>query len=435
MISEKLSSWGNLSANLHDIEYIFSQKQAINTIPHAPKKGLVFGNGRSYGDVPLNSNGLIWNMSGLSRFISFDPEQAILHCEAGITLQEIHRVFNPLGWMLPVTPGTLIPTVGGAIANDVHGKGHHSSGSFGDHLLYIKLLRTDGEIIECSRQHNADWFYATIGGIGLTGVILEAKLTMRKITSTWIDAETIPFYHLDNFFTLSDSSEQAWEYSVSWIDCFSGKNSRGLFMRGNLSQETKPTPSPKERSFPIMPPVSLVNGISLPLFNFAYFNINRLKPRKQLVDFEPFFYPLDAIHDWNRMYGPKGFFQYQSVIPKEVGKVATDEMLKVIKKSGEGSFLGVLKTFGHSESGGLLSFPMKDGVTLALDFPNKGESTLRLFNLLDRIVEEARGRLYLAKDTRMPKSLFEKGYPRIAEFLRFHDKGISSDLSRRLLGV
>lgn len=432
---KNIQAWGRLSNTEHHVIPLITPSQASRQILHGAFPGIAHGMGRSYGDVALNGNGTLWLTTAMNHLMSFDLNTGILHCEAGATLQDIHRTLIPQGWMLPVTPGTQMITVGGAIANDVHGKNHHASGSFGDHVLQIKLVRTDGEIIECSKTERADWFYATLGGIGLTGIILEAKIQLRPVQSSWIDAETIPYHNLDEFFALSDSSEPDWEYTVSWIDCMNGANAKGLFSRGNLaSASMQAEPAINDKTFPITPPISLVNKFSLPLFNFAYFHGNSLKSQSQKVHYEPFFYPLDAMHEWNKMYGPKGFYQYQSVIPKEIGKEVTQEMLNAIKKSGEGSFLAVLKTFGDRESGGLLSFP-KAGVTLALDFPNRGEKTLKLLNELDHIVAQAQGRLYLAKDARMPSSLFEAGYPRLNEFLKYRDPGISSEMSRRLLGA
>ncbi|EXB47888.1 FAD-binding oxidoreductase [Acinetobacter sp. 1000160] len=430
-----IQAWGRLSNTEHQVIPLITPVHAFKQIRQETFPGIAHGMGRSYGDVALNGNGVLWLTTAMNHLISFDLQTGILHCEAGATLQDIQRTLIPQGWMLPVTPGTQMITVGGAIANDVHGKNHHAFGSFGDHVLYIKLLRTDGEIIECSKTERAEWFYATVAGIGLTGIILEVKIQLRPVQSSWIDAETIPYHNLDEFFALSDSSEPDWEYTVSWIDCMNGANAKGLFSRGNLAgASTQVEPAINDKTFPITPPVSLVNKLSLPVFNFAYFHGNSLKSQQQKVHYEPFFYPLDAMHEWNKMYGPKGFYQYQSVVPKEIGKEVTQEMLNAIKKSGEGSFLAVLKTFGDRESGGLLSFP-KPGVTLALDFPNRGEKTLKLLNELDHIVAQAQGRLYLAKDARMPRSLFEAGYPQLNEFLKYRDPGISSEMSRRLLGA
>ncbi|WOE31304.1 MULTISPECIES: FAD-binding oxidoreductase [unclassified Acinetobacter] len=431
---QTIQSWGRLSKNKHNIIHLNNTKN-ITLQLHHHLPGIVYGFGRSYGDVALNRDRNLWLGRGLNHFISFDDHRGILSCEAGCSLQDIQRTLLPRGWMLAVTPGTQMISVGGAIANDVHGKNHHGFGSFGDHILQITLLRTDGELICCSRTMHRELFFATIGGIGLTGIIVEVKIQLRQVTGPWLEAETIPYYNLEQFFELADHSEQAWEHTVSWVDCMHGHQPRGLFMRANLIDiGVKPYPQIKDKTFPITPPVSLVNRLTLPIFNWAYFYGHRLKKDKTLIHYESFFYPLDVVHEWNKMYGPKGFYQYQSVIPRDVGQDATQEMLHAIKKSGEGSFLAVLKTFAARESGGLLSFP-QPGVTLALDFPNRGQKTLQLLATLDAIVKEAKGRLYLAKDARMPKSLFEIGYPKFNEFLKYRDPGISSEMSRRLLGV
>ena len=346
-----IQTWGRLSNTEHDIISFQTPNQAIQQLKqHLP--GVAYGMGRSYGDVALNTQGHLWQTTTLNHLISFNLETGILHCEAGATLQDIHRTLVPQGWMLAVTPGTQMITVGGAISNDVHGKNHHAFGSFGAHVLSITLLRTDGEIIECSHHEKSEWFYATLGGIGLTGLILEAKLQLRSVNGPWIQSETIPYYSLQEFFSLADSSEADWEHTVSWIDCINSSSTKGLFIRGNLAQiQNQSAPKLKDKTFPFTPPISLVNKISLPIFNFAYFHKNALKKRNQLVHYEPFFYPLDSIQAWNKMYGPLGFYQYQSVVPREVGLEATQEMLKMIKKFGEGSFLAVLKTFGDRESG------------------------------------------------------------------------------------
>jgi FAD/FMN-containing dehydrogenase len=390
--------------------------------------------GRSYGDVCLNPDGVLWKTTGLDRFISLDENTGQLVCEAGVLLRDIQRLTIPLGWILPVTPGTQLVTVGGAIANDVHGKNHHVLGSFGDHVQWIKLARTDGTSIECGPDILPDWFSATVGGLGLTGVITEAEIQLRRVAGPWLDTETVPYANLDEFFHLADASEADWEHTVSWIDCLSG-GGRGLFMRGN-PRDVGPRSAPQERkrTMPFVPPISVMNRLSLRPFNMAYFNLKKWQSGKNIAYYESFFYPLDNLLEWNRMYGPKGFFQYQSVVPRAVGRDAVQAMLGEIARSGDGSFLAVLKTFGNRLPVGMMSFP-QPGVTLALDFPNRGERTLKLFERLDAIVRDAGGRIYLAKDARMPRDLFEAGYPRLAEFLQYRDPGISSALSRRLIGT
>jgi FAD/FMN-containing dehydrogenase len=429
-MTTRVSSWGRLESPEHQVV-------ALSQLDHLPINsggaGLPFGNGRSYGDVCLNPDGVLWTTRGLDRFMAFDAEQGLLTCEAGVLLRDIQRMAIPRGWMLSVTPGTQLVTVGGAIANDIHGKNHHVLGSFGDHVQRIHLLRTDGQTIVCGPDQAADWFKATVGGMGLTGVIAQATVQLRRIAGPWLEAENVPFNQLSEFFQLADDSESGWEHTVSWIDCLNSKG-RGVFMRGNhVAAQTGPSASGGGIAVPLVPPISLVNNLSLRPFNLAYYHLQARKRQKTLVHYEPFFHPLDNVHHWNRIYGPNGFYQYQSVVPREVGKDAVAAMLQTISAAGEGSFLAVLKTFGQRQSVGMMSFPMP-GVTLALDFPNKGEKTLGLLRSLDAIVREADGRIYAAKDSRMPRDLFESGYPECTEFVKYRDPGISSAMSRRLMG-
>lgn len=427
-----ISSWGRLGYFEHEVIALSDRHQVISQLKSNPI-GIARGMGRSYGDVCLNQNGVLWKTTGLDLFISLDENSGNLVCEAGVLLRDIQRLVIARGWILPVTPGTQLVTVGGAIANDVHGKNHHGSGSFGDHINSLKLIRTDGSIIICAPNLLPDWFAATVGGFGLTGVITEVEIQLRRVPSPWLITETIPYGNLDEFFQLADTSEADWEHTVSWIDCVA-KGGRGLFMRGNPTDGgTRQEPTSRKLTMLFVPPISLVNKLSLQPFNMTYFNLKKWQAGQSIAHYESFFYPLDNLLEWNRMYGPRGFYQYQSVVPRAVGKDAVQAMLKEIARSGEGSFLAVLKTFGNRQSVGMMSFP-QPGVTLALDFPNKGEQTLKLFERLDAIVREAGGRIYLAKDARMPRDLFEAGYPRLAEFLHYRDPGISSALSRRLIG-
>ncbi|MFZ6744542.1 FAD-binding protein [Undibacterium sp. JH2W] len=430
----QVSAWGRLSADTHHLLSLNDPNKIRDLICHAQFPGLAHGMGRSYGDACLNPGGLLWLTTGLDHFIHFDEGSGCLTCEAGVQLRDIQQLMIPRGWILPVSPGTQMVTVGGAIANDVHGKNHHMLGTFGDHVRRIKLLRTDGEIIVCSPTEKSDWFAATVGGLGLTGLIVEAELQLRPVIGPWLDTETIHYNSLEEFFHLADASEANWEHTVSWVDCMSGAASRGIFMRANPGGGLAlPEPKSGKRSMPFTPPVSLVNRLSLRPFNFAYYYLKKWQAGKGMAHYQSFFYPLDNLLEWNRMYGPKGFFQYQSVVARDVGQAAIQDMLKEIARSGDGSFLAVLKTFGNRQPVGMLSFAQA-GVTLALDFPNHGERTHQLFERLDAIVREAGGRIYPAKDARMPRELFEAGYPRLHEFLKYRDPGISSGLSRRLMG-
>ena len=429
---KRLSSWGLLSAELHKVQQPFDQISAVKQITRGDV-GIAFGNGRSYGDAALNPNGVVWDTHSLDHILLFDREMGRLSCESGVLLRDIQTLAMPSGWMLPVSPGTQLITIGGAIANDVHGKNHHQFGSFGDHIIQIKVLRTDGEVIVCGPDSNQLWFEATLGGIGLTGVIIEATVQLRRIPGPWFEIETIPYRNLSQFFELADESEAGWEHTVSWVDCAGGTEVRGLFKRGNFSKNASGfLPKAKTKTMIFTPPISLVNGVSLRLFNYLYFELNKLKQGSGRAYYQSFLYPLDHLAHWNRMYGVKGFYQYQCVVPRDLGPEAIAAMLGEIKRSGQGSFLTVLKTFGQRRSLGMLSFA-KPGVTLALDFPNQGERTLALMNRLDSLVKQANGRIYLAKDARMSKSLFEAGYPRLSEFLNYRDPGISSAMSRRLI--
>jgi FAD/FMN-containing dehydrogenase len=359
-------------------------------------------------------------------------------------LSQILRHCVPQGWFPLVTPGTQFVTVGGAIANDVHGKNHHRAGSFGNHVLQFELLRSDGTRRVCSPGQNADWFSATIGGLGLTGVITWAQLQLRRIENPYVDSETIRFRSLEEFFEISRASESGYEYTVSWIDCaFAGKRlGRGLFSRGNHSPPGMyPTHQPAahrgaeddhRRRVPMTPPFSLVNAMTLKAFNWAYFHRQPRDRSRTVQHYRPFFYPLDAVLEWNRIYGPKGFYQYQCVVPNDRAALSIRQLLDSIAASGMGSFLAVLKQFGTPPSCGMLSFPTP-GTTLALDFPNRGPRLHRLFETLDRVVLDEGGRLYPAKDGRMGPAIFKSSYPRWREFLAYVDPRFSSAFWRRVM--
>lgn len=432
-VSMPVSSWGRLYSPAHSVEPLLDRARVAHAVS-ASAPGLAYGNGRSYGDVCLNPGGTLWTMRGLDRFIEFDSASGRLECEAGILLADIIKIVLPQGWFLPVTPGTQFVTVGGAIANDVHGKNHHRFGTFGRHVSRFELVRTDGTVLQCTPDENADWYGATIGGLGLTGIITRAELQLRPVPGPWLEVEYLPFGSIDEFFALADDSEEGFEYTVAWVDCAASGSrlGRGIFMRGNHVPGDAPVAPPTAHRMWFTPPFSLVNRLSLRIFNELYYSTHRLRAGRHRVPYLPYFYPLDHVLEWNRIYGPKGFFQYQSVVPRIASRDATREMLATIARSGAGSFLAVLKTFGNVASPGWLSFPMP-GTTLALDFPNRGTSTEALFTSLDAIVRAAGGRLYPAKDARMPRDLFVSGYPRLDDFLRYRDPGIRSALWQRLM--
>jgi len=428
-----VSSWGRLGHVEHYVQGLTDRHEVADVIKRT-QPGLAYGMGRSYGDECLNPQGTLWLTTGLDRFISFNDKTGCLICEAGVLLRDIQRLAVPRGWILPVTPGTQLVTVGGAIANDVHGKNHHVYGSFGDHVRQMTLLRTDGDVIECGPMQRQEWFAATVGGLGLTGFILTAEIQLRRVPGPWLQTETIPYTNLDEFFSLADASEAGWEHTVSWVDCIASGGGRGLFMRGNHSESSKPeTPVASNIKMPLVPPFSLVNKLTLSAFNAAYFHTRKRCAGQDLVHYERFFYPLDNIDGWNRMYGPQGFYQYQCLVPRADGQQAIQALLHEISRAGDGSFLAVLKTFGNRTSLGMLGFP-QPGVTLALDFSNKGSRSLALFERLDAVVKEAGGRVYLAKDARIPRDFFEASYSRLREFLPYRDPGITSAMSRRLMG-
>jgi FAD/FMN-containing dehydrogenase len=438
VLRQTVASWGRIAPQVHEIVALRNRGDVPAELSalSGGRTGIAHGNGRSYGDIGLNPGGTLWTTRGLDRFIDFDPETGILGCEAGVLLKDIIDAVLPRGWFLPVTPGTQLATLGGAIANDVHGKNHHRAGTLGEHIESLELCRTDGSRLLCSGTSEPGWLEATIGGMGLTGVIASARLRLKRVRGPWIDTEAIAFHSLAEFLHLSASSEAGWEYTVSWIDCLrsSAHRMRGIFFRGNHADDAAPAPVHRMRELPFAPPFSLVNGLTLRLFNALYYRVaeaQRGRPRR--MHYARFFHPLDRVSGWNRIYGPSGFYQYQCVVPRSVEEQATAELLSAIAASGSGSFLAVLKTFGTRASAGLMSFPLP-GTTLALDFPNRGEETLRLFERLDAIVLEAHGRVYPAKDACMTRQLFERGYPRLDEFLRFRDPLISSAMSRRLLG-
>jgi FAD/FMN-containing dehydrogenase len=409
---------------------------AAPPLPETGQSALAHGMGRSYGDVCLNPGGALWLTRGMDHWLHFDAQTGLLTCQAGALLADIQRLLAPRGWMLPVTPGTQLVTVGGAIANDVHGKNHHSAGTFGEHVRALTLLRTDGGVIECTPENNAGWLRATIGGLGLTGLITQVTIALHRVAGPWLETENIAFDSLEQFYALSAESEASgWEYTVAWIDCLAPRG-RGIFMRGNHCSVGAPTPTraprPSGLSMPFTPPLSLVNQFSLRAFNALYYHAHRLRGGRRISHYQPFFYPLDGIGHWNRMYGPRGFYQYQCVVPFADGERAIQALLARVAASGQGSFLAVLKTLGERSAPGMLSFA-QPGITLALDFPNQGEKTLRLFEALDGIVRQAGGRIYLAKDARMPAALFQSGYPQWREFLAYRDPGIRSAMSRRLM--
>jgi FAD/FMN-containing dehydrogenase len=328
-------------------------------------------------------------------------------------------------------------TLGGAIANDIHGKNHHRRGTLGCHVKELEVLRSNGETIICSPTREAEFFAATVGGLGLTGVITVCTLQLIPIASAFVEAETIKTTGLEDFFTLEDESARDWEYSMSWIDCMAHgkKRGRGIFFRGNHAKSGDPAAEFAEQAkwkvaVPFQAPSWVLNRWSIRAFNELYYQQQQTRVKKGRMPIDPFFYPLDKILHWNRMYGQHGLLQYQFVLDSNRHQELT-EIFDIIAQSGMGSFLAVLKKFGDIRSPGMLSFP-RDGYTLTLDFQNQGPRSEALFKKLDAIVLRAGGRLYPAKDAMMSPELFQSGYPLWREFSRFVDPKFTSQFWQRV---
>jgi FAD/FMN-containing dehydrogenase len=414
-----LESWGRTPIANHLAELPIVWRS--DALPQAPSM-LAYGRGRSYGDCCLNDGGALLTTRALDRFMSFDPIHGVLRCEAGVSLGQILALIVPRGWFLPVVPGTSHVSVGGAIANDIHGKNHHRVGTFGRHVRRLELLRSVEGRVECGPGDPL--FAATVAGLGLTGLITWAELQLRPVPGARIRAETIPFATLDEFFLLAADSDARFEYTVAWLDCLS-RVGRGVFFRGDHC-EGPPSPARAPLGVPFDFPSFALNPLTVRAFNAAVYALKRRSTG--VVDADPFFFPLDAIGGWNRIYGRRGFFQFQCAVPE---RAAIAELIEAVSRSGLGSFLTVLKSFGDLPSPGMLSFPRK-GPTLTLDFANSGPDTLALLDRLEAIVAAAGGALYPAKDARMSRETFARSFPRRAEFEPHRDPLFSSSLWRRV---
>lgn len=430
-MAKQYLSWNRLPRVTPPRIHTLSSPQLPNQ-PSYPM--LAHGNGRSYGDVCLTAKGTLMLTRGLDRWIAFDAEKGILRAQAGLLLQDILSFIVPQGWFLSATPGTSLITLGGAVANDVHGKNHHVSGSFGHHVRSLTLLRSDGSSLTCSKNENAALFFATIGGLGLTGLIVDVEIQLHRIHNPLMWCQNRPFYNLEEYWSLNALTQSQWPSSASWIDCLSGGNKlgRGVMFLGKHASASKQPLVTKKRtlSMPLTPPFSLINSISLWAFNETYFHTHKTK-KSFFSDYRPFFYPLDSIGHWNRIYGINGFYQYQCVLPPETERDGIKALLESIRQSGQGSFLAVLKSFGTMPSLGMLSFP-RAGTTLALDFPNQGNNTLTLFERLDAIVRDCGGALYSGKDARMSAEMFKLSNPRWEAFLPYIDPQFSSHFWERV---
>lgn len=432
-----LNSWGrypHFPQTAHGIAWRAEVPSEFGRLNLAHGLLLPFGNGRSYGDSCLATSDQVLYLRPLDRFISVDWVTGVICAEAGVTLDEVLRLAIPRGWFLPVTPGTKLATLGGAVANDVHGKNHHVRGTFGCHVRRFGLVRSDRGGFAVSPGDADGLFAATIGGLGLTGIIDWVEIQLMPIKSSVVDVIKIRFDSLGEFFTLSRELDAQHEYAVAWIDCAArGRRAgRGIYMVGDHADEGRLFYDDKHKlSVPMVPPVSVINSVSLKIFNHFYYNAAKTSRQLEKISYESYFYPLDRIFHWNRIYGPKGFQQYQCVIPGSAGEAAIGDMLNAIAASGSGSFLAVLKRFGEVTSPGLLSFP-EAGTTLALDFSERGEATAKLFAKLDAIVRAAAGRIYPAKDAHMDGEFFRTAYPQWTRLEALRDPTLCSRFWKRV---
>ncbi|GAB3342662.1 FAD-binding oxidoreductase [Marivirga atlantica] len=398
------------------------------------------GNGRSYGDASLGAK--VIDTTAYNKVLSFDTEKGIITAQSGVLLSDLLEIIVPKGWFLPVTPGTKFITLGGAVASDVHGKNHHKEGAFSNHIEYLTLLDAHGNLVQCSKQSNSEIFKAACGGMGLTGPIVEISLRLKAIETAYIKQKQIKAKNLENLLPLFEENA-SYTYSVAWIDCLKkGENyGRSILMLGEhaTKEEVKSShklkvPKSKALSIPFNFPSFTLNNFTIGAFNQLYYSKNISAVKEMVTPYEGFFYPLDNILHWNRIYGKKGFLQYQFVIPKNDGGKGIIKIMKMISNRGMTSFLAVLKTMGPEDTG-YLSFP-KEGYTLALDFPIR-KGLFEFLDELDKVVIELGGRLYLAKDARMSASVFHKTYPNIELFREAAkktnlSKDFNSDLNKRL---
>ncbi|MEJ7769034.1 MAG: FAD-binding oxidoreductase [Chitinophagaceae bacterium] len=418
-MKKKIANWGNYPEMESD-ERSFSFNDQLEKIVKEEGSFVARGNGRCYGDGSLGKKTI--STLKYDKVLSFDTRQGFFECESGITLDQVLEIIVPQGWFLPVTPGTKFITVGGAVASDVHGKNHHVDGAFSSHIVEMDIMLGSGQTITCSMQKFPDLFNATCGGMGLTGVITRVKFDLKKIETSYIKQKQVKAENLEEVIRLFDEYNH-YTYSVAWIDCLQKGNQfgRSILILGehatldelNEKQQKAPLALPKKKqiTFPINLPSWVLNSFTVKAFNFLYYGKNFKKIIENVVNYEPFFYPLDAILHWNRGYGKKGFIQYQFVLPLSA-KQGLVEILQKISDAGLGSFLAVLKVFGKQES--MISFPM-EGYTLALDFPVR-KGLFEFLDELDKIVLKYEGRLYMSKDARMKPEILEAGYRDLAEF-------------------
>lgn len=424
-MKEKIANWGNYPVVESDVRS-FSFAEQLNEVLLNNDEVIARGNGRCYGDASLAKNTI--STLKYDKILSFDIEKGIFECQSGLTLDKILEVIVPKGWFLPVTPGTKFITVGGAVASDVHGKNHHVDGSFSAHVIDMDILLGDGNVLTCSSAVNSDLFRATCGGMGLTGIITRVKFGLKKIETSYIKQKQIKARNLEEVIQLFEDYKH-YTYSVAWIDCLKKGKSFGrsiLILGEHAKLEELPAkkkkdpltlPNKKQINFPFTLPSFVLNQFSVKTFNFLFYGKNFKREINNVVSYEPFFYPLDAVLHWNRMYGKPGFVQYQFVLPLE-SKQGLVEILKRISDRNMGSFLTVLKVFGEQDD--LISFPKK-GYTLALDFPVR-KGLFEFLDELDEIVLNYGGRIYLSKDARMKPEIFWRSYPNVKTFMEIVKK-------------
>lgn len=441
-----LTGWGRTAptrAHLLPVHGEGDAHAALRT--RTPRGVLARGLGRSYGDAAQNAGGSVLDMTDADRILDFDPVTGEVEVEAGISADELMNRFVPRGFFVPVTAGTRYVTVGGAIAADIHGKNHHRAGSFSQHVTWLDLLTADGEVRRVGPDSDPDLFWATAGGMGLTGVILRARVRMKPIESSLITVDTDRTPDLDSLMTLLTESDHLYDYSVAWIDCVTkgARMGRSVLTRGRFARRDE-LPARKQAdplrysgsvklSAPNVFPPGLLNLATVAAFNELWYRKSPKRKRDQLQTIPTFFHPLDGVGEWNRIYGPHGFVQYQFVVPFGQEEALREAMVR-ISSSGTASFLAVLKRFGEGNPG-MLSFPAP-GWTLALDIPVVS-GLPRLLDQLDELVVNAGGKIYLAKDSRVRPELFEKMYPQLERFrsvrARVDPDGVfTSDLARRL---
>jgi len=431
----KLTGWGRFP-KIQAQGRSFDCQEALGAYLKSGGDCIAHGMGRSYGDSALNEQVIFTRR--FNKILSFDPQSGVVACESGASLAELIDAFLPRGWFPGVVPGTKFISVGGAIASDVHGKNHHKVGCFSEHVRALELMLPGGEVVRCSRRENAPLFQATCGGMGLTGVILRAELSLEPIQSSSIRETLMPARNLEEVFHLFEDHPAA-TYSVAWIDCLakSEQQGRSILMLGEPAEAGPLTrPDSKTWTVPVGLPGFCLNQYTVSLFNYFYYRLKSNFVAGRLVPQEEFFFPLDKIAHWNKLYGRRGFTQYQLVLPQEASLAGLKLILARIAAAGLGSFLAVLKLFGP-ENANYLSFPLQ-GYTLALDFKIQN----RLFPFLDeldRIVLDHGGRLYLTKDVRMSREVFQKSYPRWEQFAQiraqYHLSGKFNSLQSKRLGV